>query len=103
MKLREHPLMSYHGLQSWPPVWTWVGGSDNQHPRGEVGVLKEIKLSQINPADRIFLYMEYNTASYLGCLLIDHHSFCSQIARLLEDSCGRPIREIGDLDLSDTL
>jgi hypothetical protein len=103
MKLREHPLMTYRSLRSWPPAWTWVGGADNQHPKGEVGILKEVKVSQINPADRIFIYMEYKDASYIGCLLIDHHSFCHQIARLLQDCCGRPVREIADLDLSHTL
>ena len=35
-------------------------------------MLKEAKLSKIEPADRIFLYMEYEKASYVGCLLIDH-------------------------------
>jgi hypothetical protein len=64
--------MTYHGLRSWPPVWTWVGGANNQRPKGEVGILKEARVSKIEPADRIFLYMEYEKASYIGCLLIDH-------------------------------
>jgi hypothetical protein len=103
MKLRDHPLMTYRRLRSWPPAWTWVGGADNQHPKGEVGVLKEVNISQIKPADRIFIYMEYKDAFYIGCLLIDHYSFCDQIARLLQDCCGKPVREIADLDLSHTL
>jgi hypothetical protein len=103
MKLREHPLMTYRGISSWPPVWTWVGGTDNQRPKGEVGILKEAKVSKIEPADRIFLYMEYEKASYIGCLLIDHVPFCGQIAELLQVCCERPVREIGDLDLSHTL
>ena len=56
--------MSYRGLCSWPPVWTWVGGTDNQHLKGEVRVLKEIRVSQIEPMERIFLYTEYEAASY---------------------------------------
>jgi hypothetical protein len=103
MTLREHPLMTYRNLHSWPPAWTWIGGTDNEHPKGEVGILKELRPSQIEPVDRMFLYMEYEGASYIGCLLIDHHSFCRQISRLLQDCCGRPIREIGDIDLSHTL
>jgi hypothetical protein len=96
--------MTYRGLHSWPPVWTWVGGTDNQRPQGEVGVLKkEARVSKIEPADRIFLYIEYEKASYIGCLLIDHVSFCRQIAGLLQEYCERPLREIGDLDLSHTL
>jgi hypothetical protein len=65
MELRDHPLMTYRGLPSWPPAWTWIGGTDNQYPKGEVGILKEITLSQIEPADRIFLYMDYEDASYM--------------------------------------
>jgi hypothetical protein len=95
--------MTYHGLCSWPPVWTWVGGADNQRPKGEVGILKEARVSKIEPADRIFLYMDYEKASYIGCLLIDYSPFCRQIAELLQECCERPLREIGDLDLSYTL
>lgn len=95
--------MTYRGLRSWPPAWTWINGEDNQYPKGEVGVLKEIKLSQIQRMNRIFLYMEYKDAAYIGYLLIDHHAFCRQIARLLEGSCGRPLWEIGAMDLSRTL
>jgi hypothetical protein len=95
--------MTYHGLCSWPPVWTWAGGTDNQRPKGEVGILKEARVSKIEPADRIFLYIEYENASYIGCLLIDHVPFCRQIAELLQDCCERALREVGDLDLSHTL
>ena len=94
--------MTYRGIQSWPPVWTWIDGSDNHYPRGEVGILKDVKPSQIEPTDRIFLYMEYEGACYIGCLLIDNHSFCRQIARLLQDSYERPLCEIGAIDLAHT-
>src|SRR5262249_31076579 len=52
MLLRDHPLMSYKGMPSWPPAWTWTGGVENDHPRGEVGVLEAILPSVIQPADR---------------------------------------------------
>lgn len=102
MRLREHPLMTYRGLRSWPPTWTWVGGSDNRYPTGEVGILKEVKPSRIEPADRIFLHIEYEGASYIGCLLIDDRPFCLQIAALLQRSCGRALNEVGEIDLSHT-
>jgi hypothetical protein len=95
--------MVYHGLRSWPPVWTWVGGADNSRPKGEIGVLRGVKLSKIEPADRMFLYIEHENASYLGCLLLDHNAFCRQMAELLENCCGRSVPEIGELDLSYTL
>jgi hypothetical protein len=49
MLLRDHPLVSNGTVSSWPPAWRWVGGSDNQHPRGEIGILKAVAKSNINP------------------------------------------------------
>ncbi len=103
MRLRDHPLMTYRGIRSWPPVWTWVGGADNTRPEGEVGVLTEAKASRIEPPDRMFLYMEHQNASYIGCLLVDDQTFCRQICALLQNWCGRSIEDIGACDLSYTL
>jgi hypothetical protein len=103
MLLRNHPLMRYRGLASWPPAWTWVGGAENKRPRGEIGVLRRVTLSVLSPADRCFLFIEHQGSSYVGCLLIDDHAFCSQIAKLLQDCLDRPIAEIAALDLSSTL
>ena len=47
MLLREHPLFSYHGMHSWPPVWTWMGGGDDKRPRGEVGILRRVEKSNV--------------------------------------------------------
>ena len=103
MLLRDHPLMSFKGMSSWPPVWTWIDGHEKKSARGEIGILKEVTLSKINPADRCFLYIEHEGSLYLGCLLIDDHAFCSQIAKLLQAQCNRPLAEIGHIDLSHTL
>ena len=103
MLLRDHPLMSYNRLRSWPPPWTWTDGTDNKHPLGEVGILKAVVPSNIEPAGRCFLYIDYEGATYIGCLLIDDIAFCRQIVELLMANRNRPIAEIGDLDLSYTL
>src|SRR5262245_6225790 len=103
MRFRDHPLMSYKDLSNWPPVWTWVGGGENEFPKGEVGMLRMVELSQIQPADRCFLQIDHNGSSYVGCLLFDDSTFCVQIATFLKDHCNRSIAEIGNLDLSHTL
>jgi hypothetical protein len=41
MELRNHPQMSVQGRRSWPPVWVWIDGKPDKHPKGEVGVLKK--------------------------------------------------------------
>jgi hypothetical protein len=103
MLLRDHPLMSRYGVPNWPPVWTWVDGPEIKSLKGEVGILKWVGLSGIQPADRCYLYIDHEASSYLKCLLFDDPAFCRQIAELLQFCCNRPIAEIGGLDVSYTL
>ena len=51
MLLRDHPLVSYRRISSWPPVWTWVAGLNSKHPVGEIGILRDVQPSNIEPAD----------------------------------------------------
>jgi hypothetical protein len=74
MLLREDPLMSYHGIPSWPPVWTFTGGLEKKHP-GKMGILKAVTESKVQSADRSFLQIEHEESSYIGCLLIDDLAF----------------------------
>jgi hypothetical protein len=100
MKLRDHPLMSYQGLPNWPPTWTWIGGEENKHPKGEVGILQDVMLSTFQPSNRCYLIVEHERAAYMGCLLFDDASFCSQIFALLRGHCGHPVQHIGGLNFS---
>ncbi|HTM11217.1 MAG TPA: hypothetical protein VL754_22760 [Verrucomicrobiae bacterium] len=111
MQLRDHPLMTYRGVHTWPPIWTMISGKDKQRPRGEAGVLKEIKFTSIPPGangdkrsyNRIFLFIDHDGQSYIGCLMLEDYAFCQQLARLFRQQYGRRIEEIGGLDLEGTL
>ena len=103
MLLRDHPLMSYRSVRNWPPVWNDIDRPGKKSLRGEVGILKKVMLSNIQFANRCFLYIDYEGSSYIGCLLFDDKAFCSQIAKLLQGHCGRSLSEIGGLDLSYTV
>ena len=103
MLLRDHPLFNHRKVPSWPPTWTWVSGLDNKHPLGEIGILRDVLPSRIKPADRCFLYMDFDGASYIGCLLIDDIAFCRQIVELLLANRNETIADIGSLDLSSTV
>jgi hypothetical protein len=103
MLLRDHPLMSRRGVRNWPPVWTCIDGREDKRPQGEIGTLKEVFLSNVQPADRCFLYIDYEESSYLGALLFDDQRFCQQMAEVLQFFRDRSIVEIGGLDLSHTL
>ena len=99
MELRKHPLMSYRGRPNWPPRWVWLGGKQNERPRGEVGVLKEVSRYPHLSADGLTLVMEYNGSAYMGLLLFDDFAFSRKIHDLLKNLRGRPISEIGSLDV----
>jgi hypothetical protein len=52
MLLRNHPLLNYQGVPSWPPVWTVTGGLENKRPRREeIGILTEVTISNVEPAE----------------------------------------------------
>src|SRR5437867_11488613 len=100
MALRNHPLMSYKHLPNWSPAWYWLGGENNKHPKGEIGMLKDMQQSNVPPVDRCFLTIDYKGDQYMGCLLFDDISFCRLVFKLLQAHCGESVRDIGELDLS---
>src|SRR5262245_19035553 len=101
MKLRDHPLMTYNGAHSWPPVWLQRRGSyENTHPTGEVGILKDVLPSILPPQKLCFLTMEHYGAEYIGTLLLSNPVFCREIWTILVQNCGKAIRDIAEIDLS---
>jgi hypothetical protein len=102
MKLRDHPLISYRGVHSWPPTWNSLDSEIKRHPNGEVGILKEVRIPINGPFNRCFLVIEHHKSIYMGCLLIDDIPFCDQVIKLLRRHCGESIASIGSLDLSHT-
>jgi hypothetical protein len=102
MLLRDHALMSYKGIPNWPPDWMWIDGDVNKNPKGEVGTLVEVQVSE-READRCFLVIEYEDSRYMGCLQFDDPNFCRRVRRLLDKYCGYSMADIGSLDVSETL
>ena len=81
LKLREHPLLSHRGQKSWPPKWTWIDGAKNKNPKGEIGLLKEVKVSKT--ANRCFLVVDHQQSTYMGTLFLnDFSSFVRVVAWL---------------------
>ena len=100
MQLRNHPLVSYRGRHTWPPIWVCrVGTSKEKTPNGEVGLLKKV-LYEPDSRGKIFLIIEHEDAEYVGCLLFDSRGFCETLTELLLNSCGMSIEALGSLDIS---
>ena len=102
MELRYHPLISYRGRPSWPPVWSPTRPREGkQSLKGEVGVLTDIMMG---PSQfECFLIIEHENKPYIGCLFLTDPGFCTQLAAILREKFGFTIKDIGDLDLSFTL
>ena len=103
MLLRNHPFLITVEFRVGHPAWTWVSGTDRKHPIGEIGILRDVHPFNLEPADRCFLYMDFDGGSYIGCLLIDDIAFSRHITALLQCYFDHPIAEIGSLDLSHLL
>jgi hypothetical protein len=103
MELRKHPLLSCRGVHSWPPAWDWLGDGINRHPRGEVGILKDVKVPVISPFNRCYLVMEYKKATYMGRLLVDDIIFCNHLSEFLQRHRGTSFKDIGSLDISQAI
>src|SRR5262245_19642522 len=101
MKLRDHLLLSRYGVKSWPPTWTWIDGRANKKPKGEVGILKQVKISKTS--NRCFLVISHERSTYIGTLFISDFAFFVRLSKLLRDHYGESLTEIGNLDLSYTL
>jgi hypothetical protein len=98
--------MRFHGMSTWPPVWTNTAVSQKRDKRqilrGERGILKNASMN--NAVNNIcFLFVEHNGEQYAGALVVDDAVFCRQVFDILRENLERPIKEIGDLDLSRTL
>jgi hypothetical protein len=95
--------MTYNRVRNWPPAWVWRAGDNNEQIRGEIGVLRDVFLSTIEPSTRLFLIVEYESNEYVGCLMFSDGAFCGQIYQLLRDQQGKSMVEVGSLDVSQLL
>ncbi len=99
MQLRDHPLVSYRGRPTWPPVWVCkVGRSRERTPEGEVGLLKRV-LYERESRGKVFLVIDYQEAEYIGCMLFDSGRFCEEVAARLPNYGGRSIEALGSLNI----
>ncbi len=102
MELRRHPLMTYRGAPSWPPVWrSAVKSADRAN--GEIGILVGIEPSRVEPGNRYFITVKHNGSSYTGCLLVDDGRFGEKVSRLLQRHLRCPLEVIGGIDVRDRL
>jgi hypothetical protein len=103
MQLRSHPGMTYRGICNWPPTWTQsTKGGPIKTVRGEVGVLTYVFANE-NISNKCYLVIDHEKEAYIGTLIFSDLAMCRQISRILRTQVGKPIKEIGEIDVSHTL
>ena len=101
MKLREHPLMSYRGVATWPPAWTPLH-SEIPAPVGEIGILEDATMNGAL-GNKVFMTILHEGRRFMGCLMFQDPAFCSEVFALLKLHRGNRIQNIGDMDVASTL
>ena len=98
MMLRDHLLLSCDCPYNWPPVWFSLHNTEFRISRNEVGVLTEVRKSEIR-TDEIVLIMKHNENLYYGALIFPDMAFFNEIFDLMNKSIGLSIQDIGDINV----
>ena len=56
MVFRDHPLMRYRGVPSWPPDWIWTDGLEDKRPKGEIGSFPAGSTVQYSTEQQMFSF-----------------------------------------------
>jgi hypothetical protein len=97
MKLRDHPLISFKGVRSWPPVWFDAELVPGKMIKGEVGILTDVVMRELELC-RVFLTIRYQGGSFIGVLFFDDQPFCLKVYKFLKACIGKEIKNIGDME-----
>ncbi len=101
MQLRHHPKLTWNGVHTWPPALGGSYGPNTKFPSGEQGLLKDTSLHEpdrIGPT-RLELHVECENHVFSGDLFSDDPTFLHQLNEKLRTLNGRPLQEIGSLEI----
>ena len=89
-------------IKAWPPIWTSVHGDENNKVIGEIGILEQLSIG-VSLDTSLFLTIDYQGSRYMGPVYFDDPKSCYAIYTRLSSMVGHSIKEIGDVDLSNSL
>jgi hypothetical protein len=98
MRLRDHPCMKNPTVTTWPPAWMWIDGSRDKKPKGEVGILQDVRRYAAS-TNRCFLVIEHEQELYVGCIHLENRLLGDEIYQLLSKEIGQSLASIGALDV----
>ena len=65
MKLRDQLRTDKGTFYNWPPIWTNTREDPTDKPRGEIGKLQEVMMTE-TADDILFIVIEYQGRGYMG-------------------------------------
>jgi hypothetical protein len=79
-------------------MWVWIGGSRDKEPKGEVGILRDVRRYEATTS-RCFLVIEHEQELYVGCIHLENRLLGDEIYELLRKEIGQSIPRIGAIDI----
>lgn len=89
MLLKNHPRVQ------WPPRWST--GNEQIAPEGEGGTLSAVELS--GPT-QLLLQTDFEGRTLFAELTCPNAAFANKLFEAIESQVGRPIEEIGSLEIT---
>ena len=92
MRIRD---LKWRSLSIWPPEWSFTDQGS-----GELGVLARVELRKNLKPEYIYLEAEHAGDTLKGITLLEDSSRLGFFYRKLRENIGKPLVEIGDLDIN---
>jgi hypothetical protein len=86
--------LTWRELPVWPPEW-WVTDQEG----GEAGVLEDVQLRNDLTPSLISIFANYLGHSRKGIIVLEDSLHLEVLYRRLKENLGRPLTEIGDLEI----
>ena len=99
MRLREHSGLHRNGGPGWPSSWIKIAGPGEHCITGEPGILNRATLSRLDPPTACYLEVEIESSTYMATIVFEQPEFCRRAYVILRANIGKPISEIGDMDV----
>jgi hypothetical protein len=86
--------LKWKDVPMWPPEW-WITDQGS----GEEGLLEVVSLRKDKTPAYIYMVADHLGAQRGGIIILENPAHLDILYRKLKDNIGKPLREIGDLEI----
>jgi hypothetical protein len=86
--------LTWKGVSMWPPEW-WI----SDHGAGEEGFLAEVQFRKHRTPECIYVAVNHRGEIRKGIIVLEDPAHLDILYRKLKENLGRPLTEIGDLEI----